>query len=259
MTDMEFENQVRAIAAGMEYPRTPDVAGHVITRLRSSAHPRLFSRKLAWSLTIVLILISSLALIPPVRAAIIDFIQIGVVHIFPRSTEPTSEIIYTATPFAITPDASLIPLLEDIAGKTTLVKAQQLVDYPILLPTYPIELGQPDNVYVQDADGAITILVWIDPSNSKDVLMSLHFIPSGSWAINKFAPVVIEKTLVNGQRAVWAVGPYPLKARNGDFEITRMIDGHVLIWTEGDVTCRLETNLSMDEAVTIAESLEPIP
>ena len=269
MTDMEFENRLSSIANGMEYPPTPDIAGSVMTRLRPSTRPRFISRKLAWSLSIVFVLISSLALIPPVRAAIIEFIQIGVVRIFPRSVEPTAEVIQTAipetmppltaTPGASIPPPSLIPLFENIAGETKLANAQQIANYPILLPTYPPELGQPNHVYVQDADGAMTILVWVDPLDPEDAVMSLHFIPEGSWAINKMGPVVIEETHVNGQRAVWAVGPYPLKMRNGDLDVTRLIDGHVLIWAEGDITYRLETDLDMEEAIKVAESLKPIP
>ena len=71
-------------------------------------------------------------------------------------------------------------------------------------------------------------------------------------------PVVIEETQVNGQRAIWAVGPYPLFLRNGDIQFTRLIEGHVLIWSDGDVTYRLETDMDLEEALKIAESLEPI-
>jgi hypothetical protein len=73
------------------------------------------------------------------------------------------------------------------------------------------------------------------------------------------SPKVIQETQVNGQRAVWADGPYPLIMRNGDVSFTRLIEGHVLIWANGDVTYRLETDLSMEEAVKTAESLKPIP
>jgi hypothetical protein len=45
---------------------------------------------------------------------------------------------------------------------------------------------------------------------------------------------------------------------NGNIDFVRMIAGHVLIWAEGDVTYRLETSLSMEEAVRVAESLEPV-
>lgn len=265
MTDMEFENRLSSIANGMEYPPTPDIAGSVMTRLRPSTRPRFISRKLAWSLSIVFVLISSLALIPPVRAAIIEFIQIGVVRIFPRSVEPTPEVIQTPAitiPLTATPEVqspSLVPLFENIAGETKLANAQQIANYPILLPAYPPELGRPNHVYVQDADGAMTILVWADPLHPEDAMMSLHFIPEGSWAISKVEPVIIQETEVNGQSAIWAVGPYPLRLYNGDLEFTRLIDGNVLVWVDGDVTYRLETDLPLEEAIKVAESLKPIP
>jgi hypothetical protein len=268
MSELErelFENQLVPIAKGLDYPRTPDIAGSVMKRLRPSTHPRFVSRKLAWSLTIILILFSSLMLIPPARAAILEFIQIGIVRIFPRSVEPTVESIRTATPESIAPmtatpslpSATLISSLKRIAGKTTLVNAQQRVSYPILLPAYPPNLGQPDYVFVQETDGAMTILVWLDPQDPEKVLMSLHFIPAGSWAIDKAEPRVIEETSVNGQRAIWAVGPYPLRLSNGDLDFTRLIDGNVLIWAEENITYRLETNQPLEEAIKIAESLEP--
>jgi hypothetical protein len=90
------------------------------------------------------------------------------------------------------------------------------------------------------------------------VAMSLHFIPTGSWVIKKMGPVVIEETEVKGQRAVWALGPYPLQMRNGNIQYERLIEGHVLIWEDGVVTYRLETDLTLEEAIKIAESLEPI-
>jgi hypothetical protein len=37
-----------------------------------------------------------------------------------------------------------------------------------------------------------------------------------------------------------------------------MIDGHVLIWKEGGLTYRLETDLTLEEALKIAQSLQPI-
>jgi len=262
---MDYENKLRSIASGMEYPRTPDVAGFITTRLRNSTRSRFISRRLAWSLTIILVLCSSLMLIPPARAAIMEFIQIGIVRIFPPSVEPTFEAPRTATPESIplltaTPASSdLIPILNQIAGETTLAEAQSSVDYEILIPTYPLELGQPDRIYVQDAEGAMTILVWLDPQQPNKILMSLHFIPAGSWAIDKGFPVEILETSVNGQRAVWGEGPYPLRMYNGDLQFTRLIEGHVLIWADGDITYRLETDLPFAEAIKVAESLKPVP
>jgi len=254
-----FEKQLLSIAKGLEYPRTPDIARSVMR------HPRFISRRLVWSLTLILVLCSSLMLIPPARAAIIEFIQIGVVRIFRAEptplTPPNAEFPSTMVPVTATPGPTsqpLIPILESLAGEMTLEEARQAVDYPILLPAYPSDIGQPDRVFVQDADGAMTILVWLDPQQPDDVLMSLHFIPHGSWAVKKVNPTLIQETTVNGQRAIWAVGPYPLRFSNGNLDFVRLIDGHVLIWAEGEITYRLETDLSLEEAVKVAESLEPI-
>jgi len=251
----EFEKQLIEIAKGMDYPSTPDVAGFVSERLRPAKSPRFISKTWAWSLTIVLILLSSLMLIPPARAAILEFIQIGIVRIFPQPIEPTAEPTQTIAPITGTPISSL-PFLETIAGKTTLEDAQEQVTYPILLPTYPADIGEPDYVFVQNADGNMTILVWLDPQNSESVLMSLHFVPDGSWAIEKVRPTTLEETTVNGVRAIWAVGPYPLRFTNGDLDFTRIVHGNVLIWADGTITYRLETNMSLEEAIQIAESLQ---
>lgn len=260
-----FEKRLISISSRLDYPRTPDIAGPVMRRLRSATPPRFVSRRLAWSLTILLILCSSLMLIPPARAAILEFIQIGVVRIFraeptpsspPQEGFPSTRMPVTATP-GPTPQP-LIPMLERLAGEMTLEEAQEAVKYPILLPAYPPDLGEPDRIFVQEADGKMTILIWLDPRQPDEVLMSLHFLPPESWAVKKIEPTLIRETTVNGQRAIWTVGPYPIRLRTGDIDFTRLIDGHVLIWETEDITYRLETDLPLEEAIKIAESLEPI-
>ena len=196
----------------------------------------------------------------------IEFIQIGIVRIFPQPTQSPVDATSTVSPEIITPSTAtpegdsplLIPFLDQIAGETDLTSAKETVPYAILLPTYPADLGQPDHIYVQDAEGVMTILVWTDPEQPERVTMSLHFIPAGHWAINKFGPVNIQETEVSGQKAIWAVGPYPMIMSDGQIRVERLIDGHVLIWADGDITYRLETDLPLDEAIKIAESLEPI-
>jgi hypothetical protein len=261
MTEMDFEAQLRTIAGRMKYPPTPDIAGAVSARLRAATRPRFQSKAVAWSLTIVLILLSSLMLIPSARAAIIEFIQVGVVRIFRSEPVPApQQIPGTMVPVTATPlptPQPLIPVLRNLAGERTLQEAQQSVKYRLALPTYPGDLGEPDYVFMQD-QGAMTILVRLDPQNPDEVLMSLHFIPEGSWVIKKMELTVIKETQVNGQYAIWTTGPYPMRLENGDIRSVRMIQGHVLIWEDDAVTYRLETNQSLAEAVKTAESLEPL-
>ena len=265
MNEMEFENKLRSLANGMEYPRTPNIAGSVTARLLSPTRPRFNSKALVWSLTIILVLCSSLMLIPPVRAAILEFIQIGVVRIFPQPAEPTVEPTNNTThqvPMTATSSSqssNLIPILNRMAGKTTLADARNQVDFPILLPTYPSDLGEPNYVYVENADGKLAILIWLDPQHPDQVRMSLYIISNGSWVVKKNQPAVIEETRVGKQRAVWTTGPYPVVISNGDIQFEQLVSGHGLIWANLDVTYRLETNLSLEEAVKVAESLAPIP
>ena len=263
MNEMDFETRIGSIAKRMDYPRTPDIAERVMTRLHLATKPRFISKAAAWSLITILILTSSLFLIPPARAAIVEFIQIGIVRIFkPEATPIFEEIPSTMIPQTATPAStkeSLIPILTRILGETTLEDAIQRVNFSILLPTYPSDLGRPDYVFVQDADGEMLILVWLAPEYPELIEMSLHFIPNDSWAIRKFEPHVIQETLVNGTRAFWTEGPYPLIMTNGNMELIRLIEGNVLIWTDGNITYRLESVRSLDEAVKIAESLKAIP
>lgn len=261
-----FEKRLLSIARGLEYPRTPDIAGKVMLRLRPAPRPRFASRRLAWTLAVIALLFTSLMAVPTARAAILEFIQIGVVRILGGGStpEPTvlPEVSPTAAPITATPAPTsqpLIPILESLSGEMSLEQAQRVVRHPILLPAYPPELGAPDRVFVQDADGQMTVLVWLDPLQPGEVLMSLHFLPAGSWAITKFEPTLIRETSVHDAGAVWTVGPYPLQLSGGGIDVVRLVDGHVLIWTEGGITYRLETDLSMEAAVRIAESLEPIP
>ncbi len=155
-------------------------------------------------------------------------------------------------------DIDLDATLQFGSREMTLEEAQKAVSYSIQLPSYPPDLGPPDRIFVQDAEGKMTILVWIDPQQPDQVLMSLHMIPPGSWAVDKFDPAEVQETTVNGQSAIWAVGPYPLRLRNNDIQYMRLIEGHVLIWKDHGLTYRLETDLSLEEAVRIAESLKPI-
>jgi hypothetical protein len=189
---------------------------------------------------------------------VIEFIQIGVVYIFPSNESPPAQTPEPKGTQTVVP-TSLIPFLETIAGETTLAEIRRIASYPIALPAYPTDLGAPDRVFLQDAGEAMVILVWNDEQHTGQVGMSLHVIPPGSWVLKKANPEIIEMTSVNGQQAVWTTGPYPLIMQNRDIVFTRLIEGHVLIWTEGDLTYRLETDLSMEEAIKIAESLQAPP
>jgi hypothetical protein len=175
----------------------------------------------------------------------------------PLTATPVASLPSTATPLAS--DTPYGPpheiAFEDIAGETTLETAGASVSFPIRLPTYPEDLGRPEQVFLQE-NNLMVILVWSDPSDPQEARLSLHQIASGSILVGKFEPRVVRETQVNGQYAIWAEGPYLVELTNGDIDFRRIVDGNTLIWEEQGITYRLESNLSLEEAVKIAESLE---
>jgi hypothetical protein len=142
-----------------------------------------------------------------------------------------------------------------IAGETTLEAAQAGVPFPVRLPAYPADLGQPDRVFLQQ-DGPMVILAWTDPADPQKARLSLHQIGPGSIMLGKFEPRVIRETQVNGKYAVWAQGPYLVHLTNNYYHYRRTVEGNTLIWEENGITYRLESDLSLEETIKIAESLE---
>src|SRR5262249_46761510 len=114
-----LEKRLLAMNETFPYPPTPDIATAVRGRLNRGAQPAraLPTRRLLWVALIVLLILGGLLAVPQVRAAILEWLQIGGVRIF--VTEPTA----TSTPtgaFTPAPTQTLIPSLSSLAGRTTL-------------------------------------------------------------------------------------------------------------------------------------------
>jgi len=265
MDPEQLEERLRQAAAHFRYPPTSPIASVVMKRLPRPAAPRW-----TWAVVAVLVMLAALLLVPPARAAVIDFIQIGVVRIFrtepvpaPVST-PALQAPLTATPLATSSAQAPVTAtpssgLQDLAGETTLADAQSNTGFSVLIPHYPPDLGKPDRIYLQDMGGSLLLLVWLQPDGSGHVRMSLQEIAAGSWALAKFGPQTLQEVTVNGHKGVWATGPYLLETRNHEYDTRRLVAGNSLIWTQGNVTYRLESSLSLDEALKVAESLAPLP
>jgi hypothetical protein len=266
------EERLKEIARQFRYPSTPDVTEAVITRLDRGSRPRVRIRS-AWAIaSFIVLILAVLFAVPGVRAEIVRFFQVGVVRIFPAAATPTAEPSLPQAPGIATPAVSLpvtaTPLsgttqyepihevtIAGLAGETTLEAAQARVPFPIRLPAYPADLGEPDRVFLQE-DGPMVILAWTDPADPQKARLSLHQIGPGSVMLGKFEPLVVQETQVKGEYAVWAQGPYLIQLTNRDYNYRRTVEGNTLIWEDNGITYRLETNLPLEEAIKIAESLE---
>lgn len=270
----QLEGKLYEGARSFEYPPTPDFAGSVSwTRLRRKASQpaRGLNTRLAWAIALFLVIVSGLMAVPPVRAQILEFIQIGAIRIFLREPSPTPTLRSTTpapapvagipssspTPSAVPqPTPTPVTSLLSLAGKTTLAEAKAQAGFPIRLPAYPQDLGTPDIVFLQDMSGPAVLLLWLEPGTTDEVKLDLLEMGPGTFA-GKGVPEVIQETTVSGQPALWTQGPHLLQFKSGYDMVNLVVKGNVLIWENGGITYRLESDYSMPEAVNIAESLEP--
>ena len=261
-TTERIEERLQDLARHFSYPSTPDVAEAVRVRLaaerkRPGLTARPFTgyavarRRVGWlALAAVLLALSAALLVPEVGTAIRAFLRIGSVEV----------IVGTPTPNPIgTPNSLWDP---DLTGATTLSEAQAQLSFPIKLPAYPEDLGAPNRVYKQRLGGQAVILGWADPADPRRARLVLHQLTSDLMARKWISDdSVLERARVHGEEALWVRGPHlvefynPGGSEGPDFGPRQLVEGNVLIWTEGQITYRLETVSSLQEAVRIAESL----
>ncbi|HEX8032323.1 MAG TPA: hypothetical protein VF510_00665 [Ktedonobacterales bacterium] len=203
-----------------------------------------------WAALAAMVLLTVLLALPPVQASLRRPLCLGSVCIvFDGAPRPAA----TGSPQA-SPTSTPLPSVLDLAGRTTLAQARAQAKFPVRLPAYPADLGQPDYVFLQNLDGAAVVLVWVDHEHPDRVRLTLSELSSGIY-VYKFTSSPVAVTTVHGQQALWTTGPYMVQVQDGTYDQRRFVDGHALIWSEGNMTYRLETSASLDEAVRIAESL----
>lgn len=203
-----------------------------------------------WAALAAMVLLTFLLALPPVQASLRGPLCLGsVCIIFDGGQRPAATVSPQASP---TPTP--LPSVLDLAGRTTLAQARALAKFPVRLPAYPANLGQPDYVFLQNLDGVAVVLAWVDHEHPDRVRLSLSELSSGTY-VYKFTSSPIAVTTVHGQQALWTTGPYMVQLQDGTYDQRHFVTGHALIWSEGSITYRLETTVSLDEAVHIAESL----
>jgi len=274
-----WETHVQRLAADFVYPATPPLGDGVARGLTKKPVARRLPLRPLWAFLLICALLFATAWgIPTVRAVLLEWLEIGAVRIWlidaptptPAASGSMAPAIHPTVPVtapvtspakrampAMSPTATA-PMRLDFAGETTLAEAQIEVAFPLLLPAHPPDLGAPDRIYLQRAEGDTVILVWLQqPGQSERVRMSLHLLGPGAFLWKMQPREVIEAT-VDGNRAVWTQGPYYIQVADSGGTLwanRRLVEGHVLIWTDGEMTYRLESDLSMAEAIRVAESL----
>jgi hypothetical protein len=238
----QWEMRVSNAARGFPYPPTPDIATATRTALRPT--PRLRRTYLRAAAVIVLVILASILIVPEIRAGVLEFLRIGAVRIFFSLSEAPTHL-------PDTPTGTSVATLED---------AERVLGAAILLPSYPPDLGLPDSVSIVGDDIPVATLIWYEQDGGA-VRLVLQMIGNEGDIVKRGLPNATSVE-VNGEHALWLSVPHMVEIRDAEgrpiLAMSWLIQSNVLVWVEGAITYRLETSEPLDEAIAIAESLQPV-
>lgn len=246
-SEARFEDWLRQTARAFPYPTTPPL------RPAGSLRPGRSDRRLFLVLALVILALLALA------AGLAQFVQIGAVRLWLVSPTPTATTIGMAT---LVPTPTPMASVLDLAGETTLAEAQERAGFTVLLPG---DLGPPDRVFYQEIGAPVVVLVWLNANGT--VRLSLHEIgPLSEIApplekgfdkvlLTKYGYELIRVTDVAGKTAVWVEGERKLMSGSGEVKTSRLVNSPALLWESFGITYRLEGDLTLEEAVKVAESI----
>jgi hypothetical protein len=243
----ELERMLRESSEDFAFPRTPAIVDALLPELRAPREPW-YRRRLALVAALAAALVAGVAATPGGRSAVGDLID--------RLPGVRVERVERLRPFAL-----------DVTGPylgepSTLEDARRLASFTVRVPTSG-ELADPDVVhYRSDVVGGIVIL--IAGSAERPRLLLTQWRGDLSSADYEVAGPGgrAEGIEVDGRPAVWLEGPTQATYTFVGADLKRhkealRVGANVLLWSDGPVAYRLEGHLTRDEAVAIAESLEP--
>ena len=222
----ELEHELRAVE--LEFPATPDLAARVRRDLPDRPRP-VWPLRLTLGVAVLALAVATGLAVSPARSAIFRFFGIGAV------------------------DIEFVDQLPDVRPPTSLDLGTEIdaEDAPFRLRRSRL-LGAPDAVYLQD--GVVTLLYG---TPERIHLLVTELVDSG------FTPSIGKKLRATGTRVefvslrrstwpgLWIEGaPHVVRLPGGSPRLAR----NTLIWTDGQITLRLEGAESYDQALAVADS-----
>ena len=263
MDESRLERSLRHLGETVEFPPTPDLTSAVRASIEVGVRPGPLRRARPWlarpvlagAVALALVATAVLALSPGARTAVADFLGVNGIRI-----ERTDELPRTGlgTPL-------------DLGERTDLIAAQAAVDFRILVPSDE-EAGPPSEIYLDlkrglDRPIGFVSFVWSERpgfpaarETGVGLLITQFEATIDEALIKKVAAMGTDVRLtdINGEMAYWIEGKHDLHLRDfeGALAVTApRLAANTLVWQAGEVTLRLEGDVSMAIARRIAEGL----
>jgi hypothetical protein len=272
--ELDLEGALADLAAAIEFPPTPDLAGAVATRLAEAPAPgpapgrarrRLagLGRLTGWrrlavvGLAAVLLAAAVLVASPGTREAVARRLGLRGVGVELGGPPP---------PTVTTRPGERLDL--GLGQRVTLEEARRRVGFPVLVPG-AAGFRQPAAVYVNEAvpvGGRVDLVYRARPglpaSPFTDVgLLVTEFRgqPTPDFIKKVARAGLVEEVTVDGQPGYWFSGePHFFTYLDATGQVrdeqTRLA-GNTLIWQRGDLTLRIEGEITRQEALALARSM----
>ena len=228
----ELERALLQLGSGLELPVTPDLASAVRGRL---GERRSWRRPMAIALAVLVVAIGAILAVPPARTAILDWLGLSGVKIIRVEKLPPAPAV----------------------GNLRLGRELSLSEAQARAPWLVVPKERPDHVYYSTRlPGGQVSLLWGTPTSVRLLLTEFR----GEAFLGKIVEegTKLEPVEVDGSPGVWVAGRHVLVYRDQAGEVrseTARLAGKTLIWQHGELTARLEGDLSKDDALRIARSV----
>jgi hypothetical protein len=242
----ELELALRDLGGSLDWPAAPDLEQAVLRRTREAPARRPFlpRRALVIALAVVAVAVGAVFAVPQTRAAILEFFHLRGVTIEPVQELPTVSV-----------QTGLGTFLGD---RVTLAEARERASFEVVVPE---ALGDPDEVYFQEGppSGGMVSFIY-GTSDDPHALLTQFAARVDDVILKKVAPETkIEAVTVDGQPGFWLEGAhfFSYLDREGAMQSEQVrLAGNVLLWERGTRTLRLEADISKEEALRIAASVD---
>jgi hypothetical protein len=243
----ELELALVELGRSLEFPPTPDLTARVRERIAAERAPRRrvtffpARRALVVALAVIAVSVGALMAVPGTRAAILEFFGLRGVKIERVETLPT------------VPKQTA---LDDLGARVSLDEASELVDFDVVVPE---RLGDPDEIYFSDfPPGGMVSFVYGSAAEPRALFTQFRATVEDAFFKKVEAGTDIEDVRIGGEFGFYLSGNphvFGYLDEDGQFrEETVRLVGNVLLWERGELTLRLEGEISKTEALRIARS-----
>jgi hypothetical protein len=253
MPDAALDAQLTQLGTRLSWAPTPDLASGVLQALAAPTPLHAQRRRRWWLAAAAIAVLLAGALLlgsASVRSTVADFLGIDGIHIEFRESEPET--------------------LPESLNFGTPASMRELENWLPFTPAVPSALGEPDAVYLRFLDNGTNLgmLAWAptdDLPETKEtglgaLLLEFSAPPDVELLLKSVDPRfgTVTHVSVDGNPGYWVYGASNLTIFEGQGQSETRPSGNVLVWADGGVAYRLESDLSMNQALQIAESMQPV-